>query len=164
MLGSMRLVPDKTVSRFLPPRGISLLLAAAGELPATTPAAALRRARARFLVLAFYLTGVRVSELTGADMRSLRRAGAGAGAGAWWLHVLGKRRRGGAVPAPAALPDEDPAYRRAYDLPTMPAVGEFPSLILSSRGLLRRMNHSAVAEAVLLVMRGAVALAVARGQ
>lgn len=160
LLGSMRVVPDETVSRFLPPVGISLLLAAADELPAGTPAAALRRARARFLVQAFYLTGVRLSELTGADMRSMRRDDAGA----WWLHVLGKGRRRGVVPAPAALLDEYRAYRRAYGLPPMPAVGESLPLILSSRGRLRRMSHSAVAEAVLLVMRGAVAMAIARGQ
>jgi integrase/recombinase XerD len=160
LLGSMRMVPDESVSRFLPPDGISLLLAAADQLPADTPAAALRRARARFIVQAFYLTAVRLSELAGADMRSLRRDDAGA----WWLHVLGKGRRRGKVPAPAELLEEYRRYRRAYGLTPMPAPGEALPLVLTTRGPTRRASHYAVAAAVKDVMRRAIGMAIARGQ
>jgi integrase/recombinase XerD len=160
LLGNMRVVPEGSVSRFLPPDGISLLLAAADQMRADTPAAALRRARARFLVQAFYLTAVRLSELAGADMRSLRRDDAGA----WWLHVLGKGRRHGKVPAPAALLEEFRAYRRAFGLAAMPAPGEALPLVLTTRGPQRRASHYAVAAAVKDVMSRAIALAVGRGQ
>lgn len=160
LLGSMRLVQDESVSRFLPPAGISLMLAAADQLQADTPSAALRRARARFLVHAFYLTGVRLSELAGADMRSVLCDDAGA----WWLHVLGKGRRRGKVPVPPVLLAEFRRYRLAYGLTPMPAPGEALPLVLSSRGQLRRSSHSAVAAAVKVVMRDAIALAAKRGE
>lgn len=160
LLGSMRVVPEGVVSRFLPPEGISLMMAAAGQLQADTPSASLRRARARFLVQAFYLTAVRLSELTGADMRSISRDDAGA----WWLHVLGKGRRRGKVPAPPALLDEYRRYRQAYGLASMPVPGETLPLVLSSRGPLRRASHYAVAAAVKDVMRRAIVLAESRGE
>ncbi|WP_426106314.1 tyrosine-type recombinase/integrase [Massilia sp. TSP1-1-2] len=160
LLGSMRVVSDEPVSRFLPPAAISLLLAAADSLQADTPAAALRQARARFIVQAFYLTAVRLSELAGADMRSLRRDDAGA----WWLHVLGKGRRRGKVPAPPALLAEYRRYRQAYGLAPMPLPGEVMPLVLTSRGPVRRASHSAVASAVIVVMKRAIAMATERGE
>ena len=181
LLGAVRLVAEDVVSRFLPPAAIALMLLAADQVaivhtppghtrrrvtayvdPAgapSTPAAVLRRARARFIVLAFYLTAVRLSELAGADMRSVRSDDDGA----WWLHVMGKGRRRGKVPVPAALLDELMAYRQAHGLSPLPAPIDTLPLVLTSRGPLRRASDKAVAAVVKDVMRRAILLATARG-
>lgn len=160
LLGSMRVVSNEAIERFLPPAAITFMLLAAENMPASTPSAALRRARARFLVQAFYLTAVRLSELASADMRSVRCDDAGA----WWLHVLGKGRRHGKVPVPAALLDEYRRYRLAYGLAAMPGPGDTFPLVLSSRGSPRRASHNAVAAAMKVIMRRAVQLANEHGQ
>lgn len=182
LLGSMRVAADDVVSRYLPPAAIALMLVAAnqvaivaappgagrrrvtqyvdGHAAMAPPASMLRRARARFIVLAFYLTAVRLSELAGADMRSIRIDDDGA----WWLHVLGKGQRRGKVPVPAALLDEFQAYRQAFGLAALPAPGEELPLVLSSRGPLRRSSDKAVAAVVKDVMRRAIVLANNAGQ
>ncbi|MFB9243798.1 tyrosine-type recombinase/integrase [Massilia antarctica] len=159
LLTGMRAVSSETIERHLPPAAISLLLEAADILQGATPGAALRRARARFLVQAYYLTAVRLNELVGADMRSIRRDDSGA----WWLHVLGKGSRRGKVPVPPSLLAEFRQYRQAFGLAALPAPGETISLVLTSRGPQRGASHYAVAATLKAVIRRAHVLALEAG-
>ncbi|MDQ1835337.1 MULTISPECIES: tyrosine-type recombinase/integrase [Massilia] len=159
LLTGMRAVGSEAIERHLPPTAISLLLEAADVLQDATPGAALRRARARFLVQAYYLTAVRLNELIGADMRSIRRDDSGA----WWLHVLGKGSRRGKVPVPPSLLAEFRQYRQAFGLAALPAPGETISLVLASRGPQRGVSHYAVAAALKAVISRAHALALDAG-
>lgn len=155
LLGRMPLQIEETVSRFLPMLGIDYLYRAADEYPADRPADALRRARARFLVRAYYGTAARLSELVGAGMRSL----AADHAGRWWLHVLGKGNKTGKVPAPPELVQEYVLYRRAFGLPDHPGEGEQLPLLLASRGPLRGLSDYAAGRAIKQLLRQAAVLA-----
>lgn len=156
LLGALPVMRDDAITRLLPPVGISFLLAAASALPADTPGAALRRARGRFLVQAYYLTAVRLNELATAGMRSIRRDDAGR----WWLHVMGKGKRRGKVPVPPALLAEYRAYREAFGLTRTPAPDDMTPLVLATRGPLRAASHYAIARSVKGIMQAAQQLAV----
>ena len=159
LLTGMRAVGGDAVVRHLPPAAISLLLDAADLLQDDTPGAALRRARARFLVQAYYLTAARLGELASADMRSIRRDDSGA----WWLHVLGKGSKRGKVPVTPALLAEFRQYRQAFGLPTLPAPGDTTSLVLATRGPQRGASHYAIAAALKGVIDRARVMAVQAG-
>ena len=148
------------VTRHLPAEGLALLLAAAEALPASTPSAALRRARARFLVQAYYLTAVRLNELATADMRSIRRDDHGA----WWLHVTGKGNKHGKVPVSLALLAEFRLYRRAFGLQALPAPGDKTPLLLATRGPQRGASHYAIAASIKAVIKVAHGMAIDAGQ
>ncbi|MET3134299.1 integrase/recombinase XerD [Oxalobacteraceae bacterium GrIS 1.11] len=155
LLGRLGTPAAETVSRFLPPIAISILMEAADRIATATRGGALRRARARFLVQAFYLTGARLSELAGADMGSMRQDDAGA----WWLHVLGKGNKSGKIPVAADLLAEFQRYRLAFALAALPAPRDATPLVLTTVGDSRRATHYAVAKAMKALMRSAAALA-----
>lgn len=155
LLGSISVVQDAEISRFLPVVAISLLLEAADQLPAGRPGDSLRRARARFTVMAFYLTAARLNELVTADMSSIRKDHKGL----WWIHVLGKGNRRGKVPVSSELLDEFRLYRKAFGLAPLPAPREATPLLLTTRGPVRRATHYAVANSVKAVMAAAIDLA-----
>jgi integrase/recombinase XerD len=102
LLDKLSLPLGQTVTRYLPPAGIDYQFRAAEELPAERPTQVFRRARAHFVVRANYSTAARLSELVGADMHNLRPDDHGE----WWLHVIGKGSKTGAVPMSADLVEE----------------------------------------------------------
>ena len=129
LLVALPVVRGDAITRLLPPVAVSFLLAAANALPADTPGAALRRARGRFLVRAYYLTAVRLNELATAGMRSIRRDDVDR----WWPHVMGKGQGRGKVPVPPALLAEYRAYREASGLTRTPVSDDITPLVLATR-------------------------------
>lgn len=160
LLGSMTIRQETTVSRFLPQAAIPFLLAAATNSRADWHGSALRHARDRFLVKAFYFTAVRLSELVNADMNNFAQDDDGA----WWLHVVGKGGKPRKVPAPFELINDLSAYRQAYGLDPMPAVLEHMPLVLTSIGPARRTSTYGVAKIMKGVLLRAAQLAKDAGQ
>lgn len=159
LLGRMTVPQAETVTRFLPPSAIALMLGAAERMPGATAGQALRRARSRFLVKLFYLTAARLGEVAGADMGGIRLDHLGH----WWLHVVGKGRKLGQIPAPADLVAEFVLYRHAFGLPPLPVPGDTSPLILTTTGAARRASEGAIAKMVAKVMTAAAELARALG-
>jgi site-specific recombinase XerD len=159
LLGNLALSGEETVSRFLPSPAIPLLLAAVEQLPCDRPGEAIRKARARFIILAYYHSAARLNELVQADMRSIARERDGR----WWLHVLGKGKKKGKVPVTDQLLAEYQRYREALGLSALPRHDESLPLLLASRGPQRRASHYTIARAIKLVMKSAGALASADG-
>lgn len=155
LLGRMTVAQPETVTRFLPPSAIALMLVAAERMPGATAGQALRRARSRFLVKLFYLTAARLGEVAGADMKGIRLDHLGH----WWLHVVGKGGKPGRIPAPADLVAEFVLYRTAFGLPPLPAPGDTSPLILTATGAARRASEGAIAKMVKQIMAGAAELA-----
>jgi site-specific recombinase XerD len=159
LLGNLALSGEEAVSRFLPSPAIPLLLAAVEQLPSDRPGEAIRKARARFIILAYYHSAARLNELVQANMRSIARERDGR----WWLHVIGKGRKRGKVPVTDQLLAEYQSYRQALGLTALPHHDEALPLLLASRGPQRRASHYTVARAIKLVMKHAAALANADG-
>jgi site-specific recombinase XerD len=160
LLGKLNLPLGETVTRYLPTAGIDYLYRAADGMPADKPSDILRRARARFLVRAYYNTATRLSELVNANMDSLRPDDHGE----WWLHVIGKGNKAGQVPVPADLVEEYGRYRHAFGLPTYPDDGEELPLLLTSRGPVRRLSDYAAGRAIKQLLQAAAQLAKDDGQ
>lgn len=160
LLGSMSVPAADEVTRFLPLPAMPFLQAAAATLPADKPAEKLRMARARFILLAYYLTAARLSELVAADMSNFRRNRHGQ----WWLHLVGKGNVNGKVPVPGQLLDELQAYRIAFGLPPLPSPREDTPLLLNTRGTKLRATSHPIARCVKLIMHRGAQLATEAGQ
>jgi integrase/recombinase XerD len=159
LLGSMSVVHDDEITRFLPVVAISLLMEAADRMATDVPGAVLRQARSRFTVMAFYLTAARLNELVTADMSSIRRDHKGL----WWIHVDGKGKKKGKVPVPPDLLAEFKRYRQTFGLAALPPPRDTTPLLLTTRGPQRRATHYTVANSVKAVMKSAQEHAQAAG-
>ncbi|MET3133611.1 integrase/recombinase XerD [Oxalobacteraceae bacterium GrIS 1.11] len=155
LLGRMRATPERMVKRFLSQPAISMLAEAAERMPASRPSDARRRARARFLVKLYYLTGIRLHEGVGADMGALSQADDGR----WWLRVMGKGNKTRDVPVPCALLAEFQRYRLAFGLAALPAPREAVPLLLTTRGTPARASDNAIYRALKMLFAGAGAIA-----
>jgi len=155
LLGRMRSKPERTIKRFLSRPAVSMLAEAAERMPAARPSDALRRARARFLVKLYYLTGIRLHEGVGADMDAFGQADDGT----WWLSVVGKGDKPRDVPMPADLLAEFQRYRRAFGLTPLPAPREAVPLLLTTRGAPARANDHTIYRALIALFAGAGAIA-----
>lgn len=160
LLGSMSVPAADEVTRFLPLPALPFLQAAAAALPAEKPTEQLRRARARFILLAYYLTAARLSELVAADMGSIRRNRHGQ----WWIHLIGKGGIAGKVPVPGQLLDELKAYRVAFGLSPLPSPRDTTPLLLNTRGSKLRATSHPIARCVKLIMKHGAQLASEAGQ
>lgn len=143
------------VTRFLPKAAMPLLYAAADALPCHHPTELMRQARARFIVTAYYLSAARLAELASADMGSFHRDRHGK----WWLHLMGKGRRKGKVPATAELISALKRYRTAFGLTELPSPGDQTPLLLTTRGPSRRATHHPIARSLKTIFSSAAALA-----
>ncbi|WP_157407079.1 tyrosine-type recombinase/integrase [Janthinobacterium sp. CG3] len=155
LLGRMQVTVQGTVKRHLSRAAISILAEAAERMPLARPSDALRRARARFLVALYYLTGIRLQEGVGADMGAISQADDGA----WWLHVTGKGGNSRDVPVPAALLAEFQRYRLAFGLAALPAPREALPLLLTTRGAPARATSDTIYQALKRLFAGASAIA-----
>ncbi len=123
---------------------------AAENLPATTPRQGAARNRTVYLVMLFYASGARISEIANGGMEDLLED-----RGHWWLELHGKGRKDRRVP----LSEEAMAYVRGYreslGLPASPCPGEECPLVLElpdargrtpSKGIGRRQIHNLMVE------------------
>lgn len=155
LLGKINQQSESLVERYLPIEAISMMMESCNRMPADKPAAALRRARARFLVKLLYLTGARLNEVTSANMASIRLDDGGK----VWFHVVGKGNKKGKMPVSTDLLNEFKRYRKAFGLAPLPLATDKLPLILTTRGALARAKNNTVFRAVRTIMAGAAVVA-----
>jgi integrase/recombinase XerD len=100
------------------------------SLPKDTTREQATYARARWLFSLLYLCGLRVSEIVGNTMGDFFSRADKKGDERWWLHARGKGGKERLVPATSELMLELTLYRRALDLPPVPAQGDNMPLVL----------------------------------
>jgi site-specific recombinase XerD len=160
LVKNVRAPAASRITRYLSQDAIALALAAVVGRPADNPAAVRRRARDRFLLLAYAHTGARLSEIVGATMGAVYVEGRGR----WWLDVVGKGNKPRRLPVPDAMLAALRAYREAYGLPPQAARTDRTPLVLSSRSrVLSRITVVASSVAVQAVFASAATLPDARG-
>lgn len=160
LLGSMSITVPREVERFLPISAMPYLHQAVTHMPDKRPSERLRKARARFVLMAYYLTAARLSELVTANMGSFQRSRHGH----WWLHLIGKGVSSGKVPVTRQLLDELTTYRIAFGLSALPSPGDTTPLLLNSRGKKSRATSHPIAKSIKRIMATAASLAAAQGE
>lgn len=119
------------------------------EIPQEEIPPAADKARARWLVSLFYLTGLRISEAVKARMGDFSKEVDRDGSTRWWLQVTGKGSKVRRVPATPQLMAELGRYRISLGLPEQPSFSEDWMAIqplrgaLSSEPLTRAALHNA---------------------
>ena len=148
------------VTRYLTQDAIGLALATLEATESKTPAAQRRRARDRFLLVAFAHTGARLNEIVNARMGAIYTEGNGR----WWLDVLGKGGKPRRLPVPPEMLAAFRQYRAAFGLlPHASRVDETP-LVLSSRSRgLARITDEAASDAIKALFAAAASAAAANG-
>ncbi|MGZ5183308.1 MAG: tyrosine-type recombinase/integrase [Ramlibacter sp.] len=160
LVRNVRAPSASRITRYLTQGAIALALQTVSARPADSPAALRRRARDRFLLVAFAHTGARLSEIVGASMGSIYTEGNGR----WWLDVLGKGNKRRRLPVPPDMLDAYQAYRQAFGLLPQTSRTDRTPLVLSSRSrTLARITDEAASEAIKAVFADAADVASLRG-
>ncbi|GAB3552069.1 site-specific integrase [Noviherbaspirillum agri] len=146
------------ITRYLPPDALALAYQAIEETVADTDAAARRKARNRFLFMAYEKTGCRLSEVLNATMGDVYCE-----AGRWWLFVTGKGNKERLLPLPPDLVKAFEEYRLTYGLTLRTTRNDVTPLILRSRGDAVRPTRAAIDLIMKGVLSAAKELALARG-
>jgi site-specific recombinase XerD len=160
LVRNVRAPSASRITRYLSQAAIALALETVSTRPADTPAAFRRRARDRFLLVAFAHTGARLNEIVSASMGSIYSEGAGR----WWLDVLGKGNKPRRLPVPPDMLEAFQAYRQAYELLPQTSRSDRTPLVLSSRSReLVRITDEAASDAIKAIFADASRAADARG-
>jgi site-specific recombinase XerD len=160
LVRNVRAPTASRITRYLTQGAIALALETVAHRPADTPAAVKRRARDRFLLVAFAHTGARLNEIVGATMGSIYTEGNGR----WWLDVLGKGNKPRRLPVPPDMLDAFRAYRHAFGLLPQTSRTDRTPLVLSSRTReLARITDEAASEAIKAIFADAAVVADGRG-
>ncbi|WP_296949520.1 tyrosine-type recombinase/integrase [uncultured Massilia sp.] len=160
LVRNVRTPSASRITRYLTQDAIGLALETVSARPADTPAALRRRARDRFLLVAFAHTGARLSEIVGAAMGAIYTEGDGR----WWIDVLGKGSKPRRLPVPPDMLEAFQAYRQAFGLPPQAGRTDRMPLVLSSRSREpARITDEAASEAIKALFADAAGAAAARG-
>jgi site-specific recombinase XerD len=160
LVRNVRTPTASRITRYLTQAAIGLALDTVATRLADTPAALKRRARDRFLLVAFAHTGARLNEIVGAAMGSIYTEGNDR----WWLDVVGKGNKPRRLPVPSDMLDAFRAYREAFGLPPHASRTDRTPLVLSSRSRnLARITDEAAAEAIKAIFADAATVAATRG-
>jgi site-specific recombinase XerD len=160
LVRNVRAASSSRITRYLTQGAISLALDTVSARPADTPAAYRRRARDRFLLVAFAHTGARLNEIVSASMGSIYTEGNGR----WWLDVLGKGNKPRRLPVPPDLLEAFQSYRQAFELLPQASRADRTPLVLSSRSREpARITDEAASEAIKAIFADAARAADARG-
>lgn len=160
LVRNVRAPSASRITRYLTQGAIALALETVSSRPADTPAAFRRRARDRFLLVAFAHTGARLNEIVSASMGSIYTEGNGR----WWLDVLGKGNKPRRLPVPPDMLDAYQAYRQAFELLPQTSRTDRTPLVLSSRSREpARITDEAASEAIKAVFADAARAADAQG-
>jgi site-specific recombinase XerD len=160
LVRNVRAASSSRITRYLTQGAIALALETVSNRPADTPAAFRRRARDRFLLVAFAHTGARLNEIVSAAMGSIYTEGKGR----WWLDVLGKGNKPRRLPVPPDMLEAYQAYRLAFELLPLTSRTDRTPLVLSSRSREpARITDEAASEAIKAVFADAARAADARG-
>lgn len=148
------------ITRYLSQQAIALALATVTARPADRPDAARRRARDRFLLIAFAHTGARLNEIVSASMGAIYSEGNGR----WWLDIVGKGNKPRRLPLPPEVLVAFRAYREAFGLLPQTSRTDRMPLVLSSRSrAVTRITDEAASEALKSVFMEAAAVAAGQG-
>lgn len=160
LVRNVRAPSASRITRYLTQDAIALTLATVSARPADNTAACRRRARDRFLLVAFAHTGARLNEIVSASMGSIYTEGNGR----WWLDVTGKGNKPRRLPVPPDMLDALRAYRVAFDLPPQTSRLDRTPLVLSSRSREQaRITDEAASEAIKAMFADAARAADAQG-
>jgi site-specific recombinase XerD len=160
LVRNIRAPSASRITRYLTQGAIALALETVAHRPADTPAALKRRARDRFLLVAFAHTGARLNEIVGASMGSIYTEGNGR----WWLDVLGKGNKPRRLPVPPDMLDAFRSYRQVFGLLPQTDRTDRTPLVLSSRSrTLARITDEAASEAIKAIFADAAGVADGRG-
>jgi site-specific recombinase XerD len=160
LVRNVRTPTASRITRYLTQTAIGLALDTVATRLADTPAAMKRRARDRFLLVAYAHTGARLNEIVGATMGSIYTEGNDR----WWLDVVGKGNKPRRLPVPPDMLDAFRAYRDAFGLPPHTSRADRTPLVLSSRSrTLVRITDEAAAEAIKAIFADAATVAARRG-
>lgn len=160
LVRNVRAPSASRITRYLAQGAIALALETVSARPADTPAAFRRRARDRFLLIAFAHTGARLNEIVSASMGSIYTEGNGR----WWLDVLGKGSKPRRLPVPPDMLEAFQAYRQAFELLPQSSRSDRTPLVLSSRSREpARITDEAAAEAIKAIFADAARAAGTRG-
>jgi site-specific recombinase XerD len=160
LVRNVRAPSASRITRYLTQGAIALALETVSNRPADTPAAFRRRARDRFLLVAFAHTGARLNEIVSASMGSIYTEGNGR----WWLDVQGKGNKPRRLPVPPEMLDAYQAYRQAFELLPQTSRTDRTPLVLSSRSREpARITDEAASEAIKAVFADAARAADAKG-
>lgn len=160
LVRNVRAASSSRITRYLTQGAIALALETVSNRPADTPAALRRRARDRFLLVAFAHTGARLNEIVSAAMGSIYTEGKGR----WWLDVLGKGNKPRRLPVPPDMLDAYQDYRQAFELLPQTSRTDRTPLVLSSRSREpARITDEAASEAIKALFADAARAADARG-
>jgi site-specific recombinase XerD len=160
LVRNVRAPSASRITRYLTQGAIALALETVSSRPADTPAAFRRRARDRFLLVAFAHTGARLNEIVSAAMGSIYTEGKGR----WWLDVLGKGNKPRRLPVPPDMLEAYQAYRQAFELLPQTSRTDRTPLVLSSRSREPvRITDEAASEAIKAVFADAARAADAQG-
>lgn len=146
------------ITRYLTADAIALAYQAIEETVSDTDSAARRKARNRFLFMAYEQTGCRLSEVLNANMGDVFCE-----SGRWWLSVTGKGRKERYLPLPPELVKAFEEYRLAYGLTLRTTRNDLTPLILTSRGDAVRPTRAAIDLMMKGILSAAKDLALARG-
>ncbi len=160
LVRNVRAPAASRITRYLTQGAIALALETVAHRPADTPAAVKRRARDRFLLVAFAHTGARLNEIVGASMGSIYTEGNGRS----WLDVVGKGNKPRRLPVPPDMLDAFRSYRQAFGLLPQTGRTDRTPLVLSSRSReLARITDEAASEAIKAIFADAADVADGRG-
>jgi len=160
LVRNVRAASSSRITRYLSQAAIGLALETVSRRPADTPAAFRRRARDRFLLVAFAHTGARLNEIVSASMGSIYSEGAGR----WWLDVVGKGNKPRRLPVPPDMLAAYQAYRQAFELLPQTSRADRTPLVLSSRSReLTRITDEAASDAIKAIFSDASRAADAKG-
>jgi site-specific recombinase XerD len=160
LVRNVRAPSASRITRYLTQGAIALALETVAHRAADTPAALKRRARDRFLLVAFAHTGARLNEIVGASMGSIYTEGNGR----WWIDVLGKGNKPRRLPVPPDMLDAFRTYRQAFGLLPQTGRTDRTPLVLSSRSReLARITDEAASEAIKAIFADAAGVADGRG-
>jgi site-specific recombinase XerD len=160
LVRNVRAPSASRITRYLTQGAIALALETVSNRPADTPAAFRRRARDRFLLVAFAHTGARLNEIVSASMGSIYTEGNGR----WWLDVQGKGNKPRRLPVPPEMLDAYQSYRQAFELLPQTSRTDRTPLVLSSRSREpARITDEAASEAIKAVFADTARAADAKG-
>ena len=160
LVRNVRTPSASRITRYLSQAAIALALETVSARAAETPAALRRRARDRFLLVAFAHTGARLSEIVGASMGSIYSESKGRA----WIDVVGKGNKPRRLPVPPDMLEAFQAYRQAFGLAPEAARSDRTPLVLSSRSRApARITDEAASEAIKAIFADAALAADLRG-
>jgi len=160
LVRNVRAPSASRITRYLTQGAIALALETVAHRAADTPAALKRRARDRFLLVAFAHTGARLNEIVGASMGAIYTEGNGR----WWIDVLGKGNKPRRLPVPPDMLDAFRTYRQTFGLLPQTGRTDRTPLVLSSRSReLARITDEAASEAIKAIFADAAGVADGRG-